>query len=175
MTRPFPFFLFLSVAYQTTTAFADDGPANNVPELQALSSYIGKWDVVIAAEGSPTKVKGERTAEWILDGRFVQQSGFLTNADGKPYMKITTLMTYDQKEKAYRRWEFNSLGSASESVGTWDATKQTMTWVRSKGGTNTTVTANFAEKGREQWTIVTINEKTGSLTTFGGTNTRRKP
>ena len=173
MSRTTLLLWLLFMNFQTNTTLAANSPAASVPELKALSHYIGKWDVVISTEDAPIKAKGERTAEWILDGRFVQQTGFLAKPDGKPYMKITTLMTYDQKEKAYRMWTFNSTGESSESSGMWDATLRTMTWSRSRDGKSTTMTANFGENGSEQWTIVTINESTGDRSEFGGTNTRR--
>lgn len=161
------------VAVQTSIGFAGDGPAKDVPELHALSNYIGKWEVAITSRDAPF-TKGEAIAEWILDGRFVQQTGYLTSADGATTVKVTTLMTYDQKVKSYRMWKFLSNGITNESLGKWDASKRTMTSVRSDDGTTTTTTARFAENGTEQWTIVTTNQKNEVLSNLGGTNTHRK-
>jgi hypothetical protein len=172
MTRHFSVLLFAFVACQTPAVFAGDGPAKDVPELQALSNYIGDWDVEITSKDSPF-TKGEATAEWILGGRFVQQTGFLSSADGKTVLKITTLMTYDQKAKAYRMWHFLSDGATSEALGKWDAKKRTMTSVRSDG-TTTTTTASFTKNGIERWTIVTTNQNNEVVGKIGGTNTRSK-
>jgi hypothetical protein len=157
----------------STVGVAEEGPAKDVPELEALSHYVGHWDVAITSKSLPFS-KGEATAEWILDGRFVQQTGSLTSVDGKSPLKITTLMTYDPKEKTYRMWSFLSNGTMIEAAGQWDAQKRTMTSIHRGGTSTTTTTANFAKTGTEEWKIVTTNEKNEVVGEFSGINTRRK-
>ena len=115
MVRHSATFVLALIAFHASVVFADDGPAKDVPELQALSSYIGTWDDAITSKDSPF-TKGESTAQWILDGRFLQQSGSVTSADGAIVLKFTTLMTYDQEEKTYRTWSFLSNGTAVSSL-----------------------------------------------------------
>jgi hypothetical protein len=165
--------LMVSTVCQSPAIWADDGAAKEIPELQVLSNYVGTWDVAITSADS-SFTKGEVTATWILDGRFVQQTGALTSADAAAVLKITTLMTYDQNQKAYRMWSFVSNGSTSESSGKWDATKRTMTSINRRGGETSTTTAKFSDNGKEEWTIVTTNQNNEILGRFGGTNTRRK-
>ncbi len=168
------FLLLIAVtACQTANVWADDGPAKDVPELQALSSYIGTWDVAITSKDSPF-TKGESTATWILDGRFLQQTGVLKSDDGATILKVTTLMTYDSESKTYRMWSFLSNGSTSEASGKWNAKNRTMTSTSIQDGTTTTTTATFTENGIEEWMFVTTNKNNEVVGKFGGTNTRRK-
>lgn len=173
MTRYRAVLLIALAACQTSTGSADDGPSQGVPELQALSNYVGTWDVDFTSANSPF-TKGECTAKWILDGRFVQQTAHLVSADGNTSLKITTLMTYDQKERAYRMWSFISNGTTSESSGQWDPKNRTMTSINRDGDTTTTSTAKFPKDGIEEWTIVTTVESNQVVGEISGKNTRRK-
>ncbi len=174
MYRAIIAFLIAFAAFLTSTSFADEGPAKDVPELQALSNYVGICDVTITSKDSPF-VKGEATTKWILDGRFVQQSGHLTSSDGATVIKVTTLMTYDQEQKAYRTWSFFSYGTTTESTGKWDARNRIMTSIGRGNGTTTTTTAKFAENGNEEWSIATKNQNNEEVARISGTNIRRKP
>ena len=156
-----------------TSIVADEGPAKDVPELQALSNYVGICDVTITYKDSPF-VKGEATTKWILDGRFVQQTGLLTSSDGATVIKVTTLMTFDQEQKAYRTWSFFSKGTTTESSGKWDAKNRTMTSIGRGKGTTTTTIAKFAENGNEEWSITTKNQNNDEVAKISGINTRRK-
>ena len=173
MTRQIISFLFAFAIFLTTLGFADEGPAKDVPELQALSNYVGICDVAITSNDSPF-VKGEATSKWILDGRFVEQTGLLTSSDGAMVIKVTTLMTYDREQKTYRAWSFFSNGTTTESSGKWDAKNRIMTSIGRRNGTTTTTTAKFAENGTEEWTIATKNQNNEEAGRISGTNTRRK-
>lgn len=173
MTR---FFIALGViltAFQTAAVCAEDGPTNDVPELQVLSHYVGAWDVVVTSEAAPFS-KGEAAAKWVLDGRFVQQSGRIASADGANTLRITTVMTYDQNEKTYRMWSFLSNGTTTQSTGKWDAKSRTMTSVQRNGDKTTTTTARFTDDGSEEWSIVTRNQNKEVVNEFAGKNTRQK-
>jgi hypothetical protein len=173
MIRRLVLLLIAVTACQTADVWAADGPAKDVPELQVLSNYIGTWDVAITSKDSPF-TKGESNAVWILDGRFVQQTGVLKSDDGTNAIKVTTLMTYDSERKTYHMWSFLSNGSTSDASGKWDEKNRTMTSTSNQGGTTTTTTARFTEDGIEEWMIVTTNQNKEVVGRFGGTNTRRK-
>jgi hypothetical protein len=151
------------------------GPSAKVPELKALDHYAGSWDVEITSKGQPF-TKGKVTARWMLDGRFLQQSGELQDKDGVTVFKYTSLMTYDPAKKVYRSWIFLSDGNAGESEGTWDANGRVMTSVGRKdaNGVFSTTTADFSETGVEKWKIV-VRDRTGKVVSeMSGKNTRRK-
>lgn len=173
MLRRLVLLLIAVTACRTADVWAANGPAKDVPELRVLSNYIGTWDVAITSKDSPF-TKGESTAIWVLDGRFVQQTGVLKSDDGANVLKVTTLMTYDSERKTYRMWSFLSNGSTSEASGTWDEKNRSMTSISNEGGTTTTTTARFTENGIEEWMFVTTNQNKEVVGRFGGTNTRRK-
>lgn len=173
MTRYFAILLIALAACQATKGLADDGPAKDVPELAALSNYIGIWNVSVTSKDSPF-TKGESTAKWILDSRFLQQTGFISSEEGATVLRISTLMTYDQERKEYRMWSFLSDGTTSESAGRWDENNRTMTSIRRGGGTTTTTTAKFTDEGIEEWTMVTTNQGGDVVATLSGKNVRRK-
>jgi len=156
------------------TRAADDGPSANVPELKALGHYIGSWDVEITSKGLPLN-KGQASAKWILDGRFLQQTGELRSPDGSTVLKGTTLMTYDPVKRVYRSWTFRSDGSAGEGEGTWDAKARVLTSVGRKdaNGVFSTTTADFAEAGVERWKIVFTDGSGKVVSEITGKNTRR--
>ncbi len=166
-------FFFLVAVSQSVQLLAVDGPAKDIPELQVLSNYVGTWDVEITSKDSPF-TKGESSTSWVLDGRFIQQTGVLKSADGFNTIKVTTLMTYDSDRKTYRMWSFLSNGSTSEGDGKWDEKTRTMTSVSRKDGTTTTTTAKFADNGIEEWMFITTNQNNEVVARFGGTNRRRK-
>ena len=176
MTRFFAFCSMVACLTSTGAAIAaEDGPSPNVPELKALDHYGGAWDVEITSKGIPF-TKGQATAKWILDGRFIQQTGELRSEDGSTVVKGTTLMTYDPTNKAYRSWTFRSDGSAGESEGTWDSKGRVMTSIGQKdasGGFSTT-TADFSEAGVEKWKIVYTDGAGKVVSEITGKNTRRK-
>ena len=172
MTRQLlPLLLAFSIC-QTEAVFAD-GPAKDVPELRALSNYIGTWNTKITSKGSPF-TKGQHTAEWILDGRFLQQNVLLTLTDSASVLKSTTLMTYDQKAKAYRVWTFASNGIIREALGKWDTKTSTMTTAVRRGDMTSITIATFADEGVEKWAWITKNQNNEVLSRITGTSIRTK-
>lgn len=165
--------LLIAFAACHVPALAEDGPAKAVPELEVLSHYVGEWDIDVTSANMPD-LKGQATAKWILDGRFVEQTGVLKSSDDSTVLKIKTLMTYDPDAKSYRMWSFYSNGNAIEAMGTWDAEKKTMTSIHRDEGMTTTITADFSKAGVEQWKIVTKNAQGNVVSELTGTNTRRE-
>jgi hypothetical protein len=164
--------LIVLAAFPAAVFGDDEGPARGVPELEALSNYIGMWDIAVTSRQSPF-VKGQTTAKWILDGRFVEQTGYLTTSEGTNRLKVTTLMTYDSTKKAYRMWSFMSNGRTSEAEAKWDPAARTMTSVHRNGPMTTTTTANFAQDGVEKWKIIVTDQTKMVIQDMSGTNTRR--
>lgn len=173
--------ILASVALSEAYGVAPGEPSNAVPELQALDHWIGTWDVdmTVKPNGESPKgmrAKGAATAEWILDGRFVQQTGSFESADGVRTMQIRTLMTYDPRKKVYRSWSFLSNGVVTQSEGTWDARSRTLTSTSRdpESGATTTTEATFTDNDTEQWSMVAKDREGKVVNETTGTNTRRK-
>lgn len=163
---------------QIHAAQAPLGPAKEVPELQILSCYAGTWEVIGANNESPNtpSLKGKATSKWILDGRFLEQTGVLQASTGGNPIKITTLMTYDADKKIFRTWTFVSDGQAKESEGKWDPATQTMTSVDLPGAKHqvVTTTVNFSEAGIQKWKMVIADQSGKILSQMVGKNVRQR-
>jgi hypothetical protein len=146
---------------QIHAAQVPQGPAKEVPELQILSCYAGTW---------------KATSKWILDGRFLEQTGILQASAGGNPIKITTLMTYDADKKIFRTWTFVSDGQATESEGKWDPATQTMTSVDLPGVKHqvVTTTVNFSEAGIQKWKMVIADQSGKILSQMVGKNVRQR-
>src|SRR4051812_48136926 len=177
------FVVFAAASLAAAAAAAPDrapGPAGDVPELKVLEHWVGEWDVemtVKPADGAAggTKAKGTAKAEWVLDGRFVQETWTLEGEDGSPPMKGITLMTYDPGKKAYRSWTFFSNRSASQAEGRWDEKARALTSkARDPQGGATTTVASFAEDGTQTWSIVEKDRDGKVLAEITGTTRRAK-
>jgi hypothetical protein len=154
---------------------AVDGPSSKNPELKALDHYVGVWNVEFTNKDLPFK-GAKSTAKWILDGRFVEQTGELESKEGGRGLKIKTLYTFDAKKNAFRSWTFDSEGSITESDCVWDDKAKTMTSISKKieGEGFATTTADFSEEGVEKWKIA-ISDSTGKVTAeIIGKNTLEK-
>jgi len=177
--------LFLCVAMATLAlpneqAQSAEGPAKEIPELAQLSQFAGAWDIEVTVEpGDGSKgstSKGTSTGEWILGGRFLQQSWTVEETEGFPGLKGTTLRTYDPERKLYRSWTFHSSGYTQADRGTWDEKARTFTWTgrdRTRDLTTTTK-SSFPEEGQEQWSIVTKDSEGKVVVEVTGKSTRRE-
>ena len=152
-----------------------DGPSTKVPELKVLDHYAGEWTVEFANKDIPF-LNAKVTAKWILDGRFLEQSGDLVDRNGAAGFKLKTLMTFDKNKNAYRSWTFTSDGSSLENDCVWDEKAKTMTSISKKteGEGFTTTTADFSQPDVENWKIA-ISDAAGKVTSeIVGKNTRQK-
>ena len=164
------------------TAMADAVQiSKEIPELNVLNRWVGKWDVEMTVKPNADVPKGMRskgwvTTEWTLNFRFVQQFGTMWAGEGTPAVQIHSLMTYDPRKKAYRTWMFFSTGHMSESEGTWDEKTRTLTSKSrdADSGTTTTTKATFAEDGAETWSIITKDRDGKVVNETTGKNTRQK-
>src|SRR5712692_5462637 len=89
------------------------------PQLKVLEKFVGTWDsetVGKPAEWTPKGVKttGTNKYEWVLGGRFMQNTEQIGDA------AVLGWWTYDTSAKAYRGWFFMSDGSIVEWKGQWD-------------------------------------------------------
>src|SRR4051812_48268053 len=85
----------------TNASAADDAPKS--PELKVLDRLVGKWEsasISKVAEWTPAEIRatGKLTREWILDGRFLQETS--TQSD----VNAIVMFTYDSQKSAYRWW-----------------------------------------------------------------------
>ena len=133
-------------------------------ELKVFDHYPGNWRqtaTLFKAEWTPKQTQLTFTASRtrILDGRFMETK--LSGPEGTPNHLI--LKTYDAQRKSYRRWDFNSNGQASESIGKWDADAKSMTWSHTMddGLTNTT-TDRHVDADTMEWSMV-IKDRNGKV------------
>ena len=174
MKRLLAAILVLATVHSTAIRItADEGPSKAVPELKPLDNYVGSWDAVITSNGAQI-LKGQATAEWILDGRFLQQTASFTTPDGSTSLTVIRLMTYDEKNRTYRIWGFLSNGMTREEEGTWDAKTRTMTLAHRSDGNTITTTAHFVEDGIIKLETVTTDRTGKEIAKTSGTSTRRK-
>lgn len=177
MNRFVPLAAFLSLVLASAVA-ADtpQGPAADVPELQVLDHWAGKWDVDMTVKPSGMRGKGTATGEWVLNGQFLRQTAALEEGGGLPASQLVTLMGYDRRQKVYRSWTFHSTGLVSFAEGTWDARTRTMTSTSrdADNGITTTIKATFPEDGVENWSFTSKDRDGKVVSEITGKNTRRK-
>lgn len=142
--------------------------------LQVLEHYLGTWEIVVETEGSPL-TGGEYTARWVLDGSFVEKTGYLSSGDDADQMETTTWMTVDEDAGVYRMWSFMSGGTASEAEATWDPDTRTMTDVRRHDGMTFTTKTEFVGRDIQKWTMETVDENGKVVNRLEGTNKRLSP
>jgi hypothetical protein len=152
---------------------ADDGPAAGVPGLAELSRYVGEWDTRITSPNAGFTT-GSVSTRWILGGRFIEQNGTLTSADGTNSIEIRTLITYDVEQNRYQSWTFLSTGSGVSRTGAWDAATQSFKFTGNEDGTTIVSAADFSEEGTETWKISVISDMGTEEVVLSGVNTRRE-
>lgn len=172
-SRQLPQLILAVLSFVTPAIAAENGPAEDVPELKVLNNYAGKWDAAITLKDSQFE-SGEIIADWILDGRFLRQTIAIKVANSDKPLRMSTMMSYDPDQQRYRFWRFVSNGNVSESSGTWDAKTKTMTSVGTDHDLTATTTASFAKDGVEDWKIVVKDASGNEVATITGTNTRKK-
>ena len=147
---------------------------NRESALKVLEHYLGTWEIVIDTEGSPL-TGGEYTAEWVLDGSFVEKTGYLSSGDDADEMETTTWMTVDEDAGVYRMWSFMSGGTASEAEATWDPETRTMTDIRRHDGMTFTTKTTFVGRDIQKWAMETMDGEGNVVHRLQGTNKRLNP
>jgi hypothetical protein len=121
------------------------------PELKVLENFVGTWDsetVAKPAEWTPKGVKttGTNKYEWVLDGRFMQ------NTEQNGDASVVGWWTYNALAKAYRGWFFMSDGSTVEWKGRWDDEKGGLRMEADMGnGIVLTGVNRFPDKDTYEW------------------------
>ena len=155
-------------------------PARDVPELAALSQYVGNWDIDVTIKNSEhpqgAQTKGSSVGEWIHDGRFLRQTWSLAENNGLPAMNGSIIRTYDPRKMTYRSWTFDSAGFTEESQGTWNAESRTMKWIvrDNLSGGSTVSESTFPEEGRETWSVVVKDDDGEIVADVQGKSTRKE-
>ena len=124
------------------------------PEMKVLGRLVGTWDheqiVKVPEETRSTNFVAK--LEFVLGGRFVQANGTFDD-QGKP--TFTEMYTYDSNRRTYRYWFFMSSGFYMESTGTWDESRQTLTFTnRLPGGTTGVTTLRFSDETTFVYSVV---------------------
>src|SRR5688500_14641072 len=86
-------------------AIANDGPAQDIPELEVLARFVGEFELEPTG-GSLGLSSDESKGEWILGGRFVEMNGKMTSNDSDTTIEVKTIYTYDAQAGVYRSWTF---------------------------------------------------------------------
>ena len=136
-----------------------------------MQHWVGDWTGGVAG-AADTKVPhfahtpDHANAVWTLDEHFVQGTNF--NKDGQAVG--VWLMRHDPASQKFQVWFFDAQGGVSAWNGTWDRSKQTMTWETRDAESQTTGSGEtrFVD-GRQEWTMTvrkdgTSEESSGSLT-----------
>ena len=164
--------LILTFASVNFTAAAEPGPSKDIPELAVLSHWAGNWAAKIE---KPTLRTGESHSEWIVGGRYLQQTWKVAADADNPEFSGTWLMTFDVRQMVYRQWQFNSDGFTAEATGKWDAATRTMTWTtRDTASGNTTVNKDvFLNADEQPWSIITTDRQGNTVFKMNGRNKRQ--
>lgn len=163
--------VLIGLIFVTQAAPANDGPASNVPGLAELSRYAGEWDIRITTPNSGFS-SGHTSTQWILDGRFIEQSTVLNMADGSGTMEIRTLITFDVDQNRYQSWTFLSSGDMLTRNGAWDPAKQSFQYTGRTGNMTMVTRADFSQENTETWQIAIISELGTEDVVIAGVNTR---
>ena len=144
---------FAFFGFGLLSASANEGASSKTAELDVLSRYVGDWNLAFDADDPFSR--GTLTAEWTLDGAYLEQQGQLTARFVPKDVKIRTLTTYDADTKQYKRWAFLSNGRRMTYAGTWDSKTSTMVWEseRLEAKSGQTVRTKSTEAFRDEDTI----------------------
>jgi hypothetical protein len=121
---------FVGTLLLTVTAFAQMEMSKPGPELKKLDYFSGNWtcdgDLKSGPMGPGGKMTISEDSKWMDGGFFVVvQSSFKSASMGSG--SGTSFMGYDSGSKKYTYNEFNSMGEATQSLGTVDG--DAWTWI----------------------------------------------
>lgn len=139
--------------------------------LNVLDHYLGTWEIIIESEGAPFS-GGEFTARWVMDGSFVEKTGYLSSGDHREPMETTTWITFDASTQAYRMWSFMTGGIASEASASWNPEARAMTEVREHEGLTITLVTTFTSQDVQQWVMETAGPDGTVVSRMTGMNRR---
>jgi hypothetical protein len=159
-------------------AVAQSGPSSEKAELKALDGYAGTWEIELtikyADQPEAIKRSGRCIGEWIHNGHFMRQTWTVDASGDMPEVTGSSIRTYDDRQKAYRTWSFDSSGTVEESQGTWDDEARTITWTARENtlGGQTVTQSKFSDD-HESWSIVVKDGDGQVVAEFNGKSVRR--
>ncbi len=104
----------LAIAACCFSARAQDAKEPPTPQHKALDALAGKWTAAIKFKTGPEAFeegKADVVAEWILDGRVLQQT-YKSNFNGQPFTVIQFL-GYDENKKTFFEIKFDSMDTGA--------------------------------------------------------------
>lgn len=122
----------------TLSALAQErgDPPQPSPEHKKLWVFVGTWNDEAEVKPSPFRPGGRmsltETCEWFTGGFSVVCHTETLARTG--VVKTLTVLTYDQEEKVYRFYEFNSAGWSNSAKGTLDGDTWTFEGQSKMGG-----------------------------------------
>jgi hypothetical protein len=147
-------------------------PPPRPPELKVLDRLVGQWkDEATFLEPKGPPESAIYTTRWVLGDRFLWSEG---SSDG--WLQAIQIMTFEPKQKEYRRWYFGSDEHPRESSGQWDEDARTLTWKGDlfDGGTGVSKW-RFPDKDTIDWSRV-LKDRDGKVESeVRGKGTRQKP
>ena len=112
------------------------GPPQPSPEHKKLAVFVGTWKDEAELKPGPLGPGGRmrltETCEWFTGGFSVVCHTETLARTG--VLKTLTVLTYDQEEKVYRFYEFNSAGWSNSAKGTLDGDTWTFEGESKMGG-----------------------------------------
>ena len=171
--------LFLATILEVGIAHSQEtakpATASTTDPNTVLDRLVGTWKqsfVNHKAEWNEreTRSTGDYTSKRILNDRYLQQ--ITTNSDGSQNMHI---YSYDPSTKRFWYWHFPSEGTPTLGQGTWDESKQTLTWKIDLGeelaGTSV---VRWIGHGLTEWEVKVVDPKGTLLLHMEGKDTRLK-
>ena len=143
-------------------------PAPDVPELQLLAKYVGRWTGELIRQGEDQRRRTRATTDWAVGGRYLRTE---YSGDGLQGMIITT---YDARGKEFRRWQFDAGGDVTEYTGRFDKESDTFRFEHhnQEQGYRIVTESRFDEQQVEQWRMVVKDRDGQVLQEYRGTNRR---
>ncbi|MGO9862440.1 MAG: DUF1579 family protein [Terriglobales bacterium] len=139
--------LLLGSLLLAAAAFAQMEPMKPGPEQQKLNYFVGNWtsegDLKPGPMGPGGKVTSNDDNQWMDGGFFVvfHATFKITGMGGGTGLAF---MGYDPQEKVYTYDEFNSMGEATHSKGTFDG--DTWSWANDMKMGPQTMKARYSMK-----------------------------
>ena len=151
----------LLVLATALTATAE--PSQQLAIAKTLNKWLGIWKSHTVLKPAAWSLKaqelsGTSKSLWILDGHFQQTSSQSSKHE------TPEIHRYDASSNQYHKWVFDSDGSHSFWIGSWDEESSTMTWeyVDFGVGIEGRIVDRFINDGKYQSTLI-LKDRTGNV------------
>ena len=138
-------------------------PSQQSANVKALNRWLGSWKSLTVLKPAAWSLKaqelsGTSKSLWILDGHFQQTS----SRSGKH--ETREIHRYDAGSKQYHKWTFNSDGSHSFWIGSWEEESSIMTWeyVDFGVGIKGRIVDRFIKDGKYRSTVI-LKDRAGNV------------